>query len=148
MHIAVYSLELPLHRSCIGNQVGNDFVSRSVCVWGSVEGAPACLKCLVARDAANILWCPGQHPVPPPTKNRCAEKGKSLVKLRNIEVSSNFARGWCTKQTPDFCIAELRKSLKDSHGSVFRASSGEEQSKRSQRKRMCCSVRNPLSSLL
>lgn len=77
MRDAVESLELPLHRCWMGTQGGNDFVSGSVYVWGSTEGATASLKCLEARDAADILGCPSQHPVPPPTKNCCAEKASS-----------------------------------------------------------------------
>lgn len=77
VHGAVRSLELSLRRCRMGTQAGNDFVSGNVCVWGGTEGATASLKCLEARDAANILCCPSQHPVPPPTKNRCAEKASS-----------------------------------------------------------------------
>lgn len=86
VHVAVSGLELPLRPRCIGTHVGNDFVSRSMCVWGGMEGATTSLKCLEPSDAAIILWYPSQYPAPPPTKNLCAEKGSG----GKVEKHSSF----------------------------------------------------------
>lgn len=83
-------------------------------------------------------------PVSYAVPQRIAVLRKSVVmKLRNTEGSSNFATVWSTEQTPHFCIAGVWEACKTVMESVAIVSSGEEQSKSSQRKRMCCPVRNP-----
>lgn len=53
-------------------------------------------------------------PTPYTVPQRITVLRKSVVvKLGNIEGSSNFARAWSTEQTPHFCIAGLWEAWKE-----------------------------------